>query len=301
MLRNSQTVDVDYLEFTNTWRVSGKNIEPGSIKINQTFGTRRANAYEIYESSLNLQSITIRDPVTYLDADGNEQVKYVVNAKETMIARAKQQQMKEAFASWLFRDKTRADTLLSIYNEKFNTIRPRAYSGDHLIFQAMNEEMSLRKHQKDVAARIIYSGTALMAHEVGAGKTAAMIASGMYLKRIGAIHKPLYCVPNHLTEQWANEFLRFFPSANLLVTTKRILRYPIASVLYPVLLWASTMQSSLATANSRKSRSPGSDRKSSYRTKSAMFPRRLTKSKKKRATTGVSSRWLFLKTTSNLD
>uniref|UniRef100_UPI00403F0884 SNF2-related protein n=1 Tax=Paenibacillus sp. FSL E2-0202 TaxID=2954505 RepID=UPI00403F0884 len=221
VLRNSQTVDVDYLEFTNTWRVSGKNIEPGSIKINQTFGTRRANAYEIYESSLNLQSITIRDPVTYLDADGNEQVKYVVNAKETMIARAKQQQMKEAFASWLFRDKTRADTLLSIYNEKFNTIRPRAYSGDHLIFQAMNEEMSLRKHQKDVAARIIYSGTALMAHEVGAGKTAAMIASGMYLKRIGAIHKPLYCVPNHLTEQWANEFLRFFPSANLLVTTKK--------------------------------------------------------------------------------
>ncbi|MEK5418501.1 SNF2-related protein [Paenibacillus sp. FSL L8-0708] len=221
VLRNSQTVDVNYLEFTNTWRVSGKSIEPSSIKVNQTFGTRRANAYEIYESSLNLQSITIRDPVTYLDASGNEQVKYVVNAKETMIARAKQQQMKEAFASWLFRDKTRADTLLSIYNEKFNTIRPRAYSGDHLVFQAMNEEMSLRKHQKDVAARIIYSGTALMAHEVGAGKTAAMIASGMYLKRIGAIHKPLYCVPNHLTEQWANEFLRFFPSANILVTTKK--------------------------------------------------------------------------------
>lgn len=221
VLRNSQTVNVDYLEFTNTWRVSGKSIEPGSIKVNQTFGTRRANAYEIYESSLNLQSITIRDPVTYLDASGSEQVKYVVNAKETMIARAKQQQMKEAFASWLFRDKTRADALLTIYNEKFNTIRPRAYSGDHLVFQAMNEEMSLRKHQKDVAARIIYSGTALMAHEVGAGKTAAMIASGMYLKRIGAIHKPLYCVPNHLTEQWANEFLKFFPSANILVTTKK--------------------------------------------------------------------------------
>ncbi|WP_430191368.1 SNF2-related protein [Paenibacillus jamilae] len=221
IMQDSQTIDVDYLEYTNTWRVSGKSLERGSIKVNQTFGTRRANAYEIFESSLNLQSITVRDPVTYLDANGNEQIKYVVNAKETMIARAKQQQMKEAFASWLFRDKDRADALLSIYNDKFNTIRPRTYDGDHLVFQGMNQEMSLRKHQRDVAARIIYSGTALMAHEVGAGKTAAMIAAGMYLKRIGAVHKPLYCVPNHLTEQWANEFLRFFPSANVLVTTKK--------------------------------------------------------------------------------
>ncbi|MDF2923885.1 MAG: hypothetical protein K0R57_2799 [Paenibacillaceae bacterium] len=221
VLQNTQTVDVDYLEYTNLWRVSGKSLERDSIRVNQTYGTRRANAYEIYESSLNLQSITVRDPVTYLDASGNEQIKYVVNAKETMIARAKQQQMKEAFASWLFRDKDRADILLTIYNEKFNTLRPRAYDGDHLVFQGMNEEMNLRKHQKDVAARIIYSGTALMAHEVGAGKTAAMIAAGMYLKRIGAIHKPLYCVPNHLTEQWSNEFLRFFPAANILVTTKK--------------------------------------------------------------------------------
>uniref|UniRef100_UPI0037095DF5 SNF2-related protein n=1 Tax=Paenibacillus antibioticophila TaxID=1274374 RepID=UPI0037095DF5 len=221
IMQDSHTIDVDYLEYTNTWRVSGKSIERGSIKVNQTFGTGRANAYEIFESSLNLQSITVRDPVTYLDANGNEQLKYVVNAKETMIARSKQQQMKEAFASWLFQDKTRAYTLLSIYNDKFNTIRPRTYEGEHLVFQGMNQEMSLRKHQKDVAARIIYSGTALMAHEVGAGKTAAMITAGMYLKRIGAVHKPLYCVPNHLTEQWANEFLRFFPSANVLVTTKK--------------------------------------------------------------------------------
>ncbi|MNO15988.1 hypothetical protein D3C76_56600 [compost metagenome] len=221
IMQDSRTIDVDYLEYTNTWRVSGKSVERGSIKVNQTFGTGRANAYEIFESSLNLQSITVRDPVTYMDANGNEQIKYVVNAKETMIARAKQQQMKEAFASWLFQDKERADALLSIYNDKFNTIRPRTYDGEHLVFQGMNQEMSLRKHQQDVAARIIYSGTALMAHEVGAGKTAAMIAAGMYLKRIGAVHKPLYCVPNHLTEQWANEFLRFFPSANVLVTTKK--------------------------------------------------------------------------------
>lgn len=217
----SQTIDVDYLEYTNTWRVSGKSLERNSIKVNQTFGTPRANAYEIFESSLNLQSVTVRDPVTYLDSNGNEQTKYVVNAKETMIARAKQQQMKEAFSSWLFRDKDRANDLLAIYNNKFNTIRPRNYDGDHLVFQGMNEEMDLRKHQKDVAARIIYSGTALMAHEVGAGKTAAMIAAGMYLKRIGAVQKPIYCVPNHLTEQWANEFLRFFPAANILVTTKK--------------------------------------------------------------------------------
>lgn len=221
IMQDSQTIEVDYLEYTNTWRLTGKSLERGSIKVNQTFGTGRANAYEIFESSLNLQSITVRDPVTYLDANGSEQIKYVVNAKETMIARAKQQQMKEAFTSWLFRDKERADALLSIYNDKFNTIRPRTYDGDHLVFQGMNQEMSLRKHQRDVAARIIYSGTALMAHEVGAGKTAAMIAAGMYLRRIGAVHKPLYCVPNHLTEQWANEFLRFFPSANVLVTTKK--------------------------------------------------------------------------------
>uniref|UniRef100_UPI00403F9A60 SNF2-related protein n=1 Tax=Paenibacillus sp. FSL E2-0230 TaxID=2954727 RepID=UPI00403F9A60 len=219
-LQTTQNVNVEYLEFTNTWRLSGKSLERDSIKVNQTFGTYRANAYEIYESSLNLQSITIRDPITYLDANSNEQVKYIVNAKETMIARAKQQQMREAFSSWLFRDTERAEILLAIYNEKFNTIRPRTFDGNHLIFQGMNDEMSLRKHQKDVAARIIYSGTALMAHEVGAGKTAAMIAAGMYLKRIGAIHKPLYCVPNHLTEQWANELLRFFPAANILVTTK---------------------------------------------------------------------------------
>lgn len=221
VLQTTETVDVDYLEYTNTWRVSGKSLEQSSIKVNQTYGTRRVNAYEIYESSLNLQSITVRDPVTYLDASGNEQIKYVVNAKETMIARAKQQQMKEAFASWLFRDQERADKLLAIYNDKFNTIRLRTYDGDHLVFQGMSEEMELRKHQKDVVARIVYSGTALMAHEVGAGKTAAMITAGMYLKRIGAIQKPLYCVPNHLTEQWSNEFLRFFPGANILVTTKK--------------------------------------------------------------------------------
>lgn len=219
--QSAGNINVEYMEYANSWRVSGKSLERESIKVNRTFGTSRVNAYDIYEGSLNLQSITVRDPVTYFDQNGNEQIKYVVNAKETMIARAKQQQIKEAFSSWLFKDKDRADILLGIYNEKFNTLRPRTYDGSHLVFQCMSEEVELRQHQQDVAARIIYSGTALMAHEVGAGKTAAMIASGMYLKQMGAIQKPLYCVPNHLTEQWANEFMRFFPAANILVTTKK--------------------------------------------------------------------------------
>ncbi|MDN8588111.1 N-6 DNA methylase [Paenibacillus sp. 11B] len=219
--QSAGNINVEYMEYANSWRVSGKLLERESIKVNRTLGTSRVNAYDIYEGSLNLQSITIRDPVTYFDQNGNEQIKYVVNAKETMIARAKQQQIKEAFSSWLFKDKDRADILLGIYNEKFNTLRPRSYDGSHLVFQGMSEEVELRQHQQDVAARIIYSGTALMAHEVGAGKTAAMIAAGMYLKHLGAIQKPLYCVPNHLTEQWANEFMRFFPSANILVTTKK--------------------------------------------------------------------------------
>ncbi|OME44138.1 N-6 DNA methylase [Paenibacillus odorifer] len=219
--QSAGNINVEYMEYANSWRVSGKSLERESIKVNRTFGTSRVNAYDIYEGSLNLQSITVRDLVTYFDQNGNEQIKYVVNAKETMIARAKQQQIKEAFSSWLFKDKDRADILLGIYNEKFNTLRPRTYDGSHLVFQGMSEEVELRQHQQDVAARIIYSGTALMAHEVGAGKTAAMIASGMYLKQLGAIQKPIYCVPNHLTEQWANEFMRFFPAANILVTTKK--------------------------------------------------------------------------------
>lgn len=221
VFQRTQMIHLDYLEFTNVWRISGKQLDRTSLKVSQTFGTSRINAYEILEQSLNLQSVTVRDPVRYRDENGNEQVKVVVNAKETMIARAKQQQLREAFASWLFQEPERTRSLLEIYNERFNMIRPRHYDGDHLVFRGMNEEMSLRKHQRDVAARIIYSGTALMAHEVGAGKTAAMIAAGMALKQIGAVQKPLYCVPNHLTEQWANEFLRFFPAANILVTTKK--------------------------------------------------------------------------------
>jgi SNF2 family DNA or RNA helicase len=167
-----------------------------------------------------MQSVTIRDPVEYIDNNGDKKTKYVINANETMIARSKQQQIKETFASWLFADKDRAEILLNYYNERFNRIKPREYDGSHLHFKGMSEERELRQHQKNVAARIVYHGTCLMAHEVGAGKTAAMIAAGMYMKNMGVIKKPIYVVPNHLTEQWANEFMRFFPSANILVTTK---------------------------------------------------------------------------------
>ncbi|UWG99353.1 MAG: GNAT family N-acetyltransferase [Candidatus Dehalobacter alkaniphilus] len=214
-------ITVDYMEYTTTWRVNGKTRELTSVKVNNTYGTKRVNAYQIFEDCLNLQSTTVRDPVPYVDRNGKDQVRYVVNANETMIARAKQNQIKEAFASWLFKDKDRADILLKLYNEKFNTIRPRVYDGSHLIFPGMSEEMELRPHQKNFAARVIYSGTGLAGHVVGAGKTAAMIAASMYLKNIDAIKKPVYVVPNHLTEQWAKEFYRFFPQASILVTTKK--------------------------------------------------------------------------------
>ena len=215
-----RSITVEYIEYTTTWRVNNKNGDPTSVKVNQTFGTTRVNAYQIFEDSLNLQSTTVRDPVSYIDDNGTERIKYVINPKETMIARSKQSQLKEAFKSWLFRDKDRAEIILKIYNDKFNTIRPREYNGSHLIFPNMNETMELRAHQKNFAARVIYSGRGLAGHVVGAGKTAALIASGMYLKQIGAIRKPIYVVPNHLTDQWANEFLRFFPSANVLITSK---------------------------------------------------------------------------------
>lgn len=215
------TITVDYMEYTTTWRVNGKTREPTSVKVNNTYGTNRVNAYQIFEDCLNLQSTTVRDAVPYVDKNGKDQVRYVVNANETMIARAKQNQIKEAFASWLFKDKDRADILLKLYNEKFNTIRPRVYDGSHLVFPGISEEMELRPHQKNFAARVIYSGTGLAGHVVGAGKTAAMLAASMYLKNIGAIKKPVFVVPNHLTEQWAKEFYRFFPQASILVTTKK--------------------------------------------------------------------------------
>lgn len=217
----SYSIIVEYMEYTNQWFITGKQQEKDSVKVNKVFGTRRKNAYEILEDTLNLQSVTVHDKVKYTDTDGKEKEKYVVNAKETMIARGKQQQIKESFRDWLFNDKERSDVLLKIYNEMFNNVVPRTYDGSHLVFPGMSDEVQLRPHQLNVAARIIYNGTALMAHEVGAGKTAAMIAAGMYMKHAGIVNKPVFVVPNHIIDQWANEFLRFFPGASLLVTNEK--------------------------------------------------------------------------------
>lgn len=216
---NRHRIDIEYFSYTTTWRVTNKSAEPDSVMVNQTFGTKRKNAYEIFEDCLNMQSTTVRDRQEYINEKGNKSVKYVINAQETMIARAKQQQIQEAFASWVWKEPERRDTLLRIYNETFNTVRPREFDGSHLVFPGMNTEMKLRKHQLDFAARVIYTGTGLAAHEVGAGKTAALIAAGMYLKNLGAIHKAVFVVPNPLVGQWATEFYRFFPNANLLVST----------------------------------------------------------------------------------
>ena len=216
---NRNRIDIEYFSYTTTWRVTNKSAEPDSVMVNQTFGTKRKNAYEIFEDCLNMQSTTVRDRQEYINEKGNKSVKYVINAQETMIARAKQQQIQEAFASWVWKEPERRDTLLRIYNDTFNTVRPREFDGSHLVFPGMNTEMKLRKHQLDFAARVIYIGTGLAAHEVGAGKTAALIAAGMYLKNLGAIHKAVFVVPNPLVGQWATEFYRFFPNANLLVST----------------------------------------------------------------------------------
>ena len=216
---NRNRIDIEYFSYTTTWRVTNKSAEPDSVMVNQTFGTKRKNAYEIFEDCLNMQSTTVRDRQEYINEKGNKSVKYVINAQETMIARAKQQQIQEAFASWVWKEPERRDRLLRIYNETFNTVRPREFDGSHLVFPGMNTEMKLRKHQLDFAARVIYTGTGLAAHEVGAGKTAALIAAGMYLKNLGAIHKAVFVVPNPLVGQWATEFYRFFPNANLLVST----------------------------------------------------------------------------------
>lgn len=216
---NRHRIDIEYFPYTTTWRISNKNSESDSVTVNQTFGTSRKNAYEILEDCLNMQSTTVRDRQEYTNDRGDKAVRYVINPKETMIARAKQQQIQEAFASWIWRDPERRDALLKLYNDTFNTVRPREYDGSHLVIPGMNSEMKLRKHQLDFVARVIYTGTGLAAHEVGAGKTAALIAAGMYLKNLGAIHKAVFVVPNPLVGQWATEFYRFFPNANLLVST----------------------------------------------------------------------------------
>ena len=213
-----RSIDVNYSDFSAEWNITGKSVVGRSdINANMTYGTERANAYKILEDTLNLRDVRIYDTIT--DADGKE--KRVLNSKETTLAQQKQQAIKDAFQEWIWKDPTRRHDLVQKYNELFNSTRPREYNGQHITFSGMNPEIQLREHQLNAVAHILYGGNTLLAHEVGAGKTFEMVAAAMESKRLGLCHKPMFVVPNHLIEQWASEFLRLYPSANILAVTKK--------------------------------------------------------------------------------
>ena len=211
-------IEVKYVPYTAEWQVTGKNsVGYNNVAAYTTYGTNRANAYKILEDSLNLRDVRIYDTVE--DADGKE--RRVLNAKETTLAAQKQQAIREAFKDWIWRDPERRQALVRQYNEEMNSTRPREYDGSHIVFGGMNPAITLREHQKNAIAHVLYGGNTLLAHEVGAGKTFEMVGAAMEAKRLGLCQKSLFVVPNHLTEQWASEFLRLYPSANILVTTKK--------------------------------------------------------------------------------
>ena len=213
-----RSIEVHYSAFTAEWQISGKNaVGQRDVAAYTTYGTNRANAYKILEDSLNLRDVRIYDTVE--DADGKE--RRVLNAKETTLAAQKQQAIREAFKDWIWRDSERRQALVRQYNEEMNATRPREYDGSHIVFGGMNPAITLREHQKNAIAHVLYGGNTLLAHEVGAGKTFEMVGAAMEAKRLGLCQKSLFVVPNHLTEQWASEFLRLYPSANILVTTKK--------------------------------------------------------------------------------
>lgn len=212
-----ERIQVSYSSVTAEWNISNKNWDRGNAKAEKTYGTHRANAYRLIEDCLNLKATKIFD--YEYDEDGKKVA--VLNKKETMIAQQKQDSIKEAFANWIWKDFDRREHLVKRYNELFNSIRPREYNGDHLDFPNMNSEISLRKHQKDAIAHILYGGNTLLAHVVGAGKTFEMTAACMELKRLGLAQKSMFVVPNHLIEQWGSEFLQLYPSANILVARKQ--------------------------------------------------------------------------------
>ena len=210
-------VKVQYAEVTGQWNVMGKNVDSyGNALVTSTYGTQRANAYRLLEDALNLRDTKIYDTVQ--DADGEHRE---LNRKETMLAQQKQELIKEEFKEWIFKDLHRREDLCKIYNERFNSIRPREYDGSHIQFVGMNPEITLMPHQKNAVAHVLYGNNTLLAHCVGAGKTFQMIAVGMESKRLGLSQKNLYVVPNHLTEQWGSDFLRLYPGANILVATKK--------------------------------------------------------------------------------
>ena len=213
-----RSIEVHYTPFTAEWQISGKNVVgQNNVAAYSTYGTGRANAYKILEDSLNLRDVRIYDTVE--DADGKE--RRVLNAKETTLAAQKQQAIRDAFRDWIWRDPERRQALVRQYNEEMNATRPREYDGSHIVFGGMNPSITLREHQKNAIAHVLYGGNTLLAHEVGAGKTFEMVGAAMEAKRLGLCQKSLFVVPNHLTEQWASEFLRLYPSANILVTTKK--------------------------------------------------------------------------------
>ena len=211
-------IDVNYSTYTAEWNIKNKSaVSYNNIAAYMTYGTERANAYKILEDTLNLRDVRIYD--TKYDADGKE--RRVLNSKETTLAQQKQQAIKDAFRDWIWKDPDRRHALVMRYNELFNSTRPREYDGSHITFTGMNPEIRLREHQLNAVAHVLYAGNTLLAHEVGAGKTFEMVAAAMESKRLGLCHKSLFVVPNHLTEQWSSEFLRLYPSANILVATKK--------------------------------------------------------------------------------
>ena len=209
-------IKVLFSSYTSIWSVTGKSADFDNNNAILKYGTHRVNAYKILEESLNLRDVRVFDTNT---VDGKET--RVLNQKETIIAQQKQQAIRDAFQTWIWKDPERRERLVKLYNEKFNSIRPREYDGSHIRFHGMNPEIQLRPHQKNAVARILYGGNTLLGHVVGSGKTFTMAAAAMELRRLGLCHKPMFVVPNHLTDQWAGEFLQLYPAANILVTTRR--------------------------------------------------------------------------------
>ena len=210
-------IKLHFSQYTGEWNLEGKSYDRGNVKAYNTYGTSRINAYKIIEETLNLKDVRIFDYIE--EPDGKK--KAVLNKKETAIAQSKQELIKQGFQDWIWADPERRERLCKLYNEKFNSIRPREYDGSHITFNGMNPEIELREHQKNAVAHILYGGNTLLAHAVGAGKTFEMTAAAMESKRLGLCNKSLFVVPNHLTEQWAAEFLQLYPSANVLVATKK--------------------------------------------------------------------------------
>ena len=210
-------IKVSYSKHTSNWNIEGKSKDSSNIKVNKTYGSSRANGYKILEETLNLKDVRIYDYVE--DSNGNKQ--QVLNKKETTIAKQKQELIKNQFSEWIWKDQSRRERLCRIYNDTFNSVRPREYDGRHITFSGINPEIKLRPHQVNAIAHIMYGGNTLLAHVVGAGKTFEMVAAAMESKRLGLCQKSLFVVPNHLTEQWATEFLQLYPAANILVATKK--------------------------------------------------------------------------------